>query len=188
MTKCNKILIKLALLVSLFIACGLTGETKIRLESSVKDITDEIDEIKKEGASQGIKYENFKEKATGSKVAESTFIYNSKLRAVKVAEAFFTAIEEEANKLKESGGSSQFLAMFDLMLKVSKPLEDVGIQNMEKNTLMGTEKNPANTAERVIEIAKNLKKKLQEVKRKNENALKNHEEKQNKANSSSTST
>ncbi|WP_272873910.1 DbpA/DbpB family decorin-binding adhesin, partial [Borreliella garinii] len=57
MTIYNKILIKITLLVSLFIACGLTGETKIRLESSVKDVKNEIDQIRKEAASKGVKFE-----------------------------------------------------------------------------------------------------------------------------------
>ncbi|WKC75708.1 decorin-binding protein DbpA [Borreliella valaisiana] len=173
MTKCNKILIKLTLLVSLFIACGLTGETKIRLESSVKDIKNEIDQIRKEAAAKGVKFENFREKATGIKVSEDPFILEAKIRATTVGEKFTTAIEEEANKLKESGGSSQFSAMYDLMLSASKALEDVGIQKMSETVSEQAAKTPQNTAEGIIEIAKAMKAKLQRVKNKNETALEN---------------
>lgn len=182
MTKCNKILIKLTLLISLFIACGLTGETKIRLESSVKDVTNEIDQIRKEAVSKGVKFENFRKKATGSKVSEDPFILEAKIRATTVGEKFATAIEEEANKLKESGGKSQFLAMFDLMLSASKALEDVGIQDMQKTAKQAAEKTPATTAEGMIKITKAMKDKLQKVKNKNIAALK----KKNENSSSST--
>ncbi|WP_210360303.1 decorin-binding protein DbpA [Borreliella garinii] len=183
MTKYNKILIKLTLLVSLFIACGLTGETKIRLESSVKDVKNEIDQIRKEAASKGVKFENFKEKATGSRVSEDPFILEAKIRATTVGEKFVTAIEEEANKLKDSGGSSQFSAMYDLMLSASKALEDVGIQKMAATVLEQAEKTPATTAEGVIGIAKAMKAKLQKVKNKNETALKNLKKKNSGSNS-----
>ncbi|WP_272873831.1 DbpA/DbpB family decorin-binding adhesin, partial [Borreliella garinii] len=93
------------------------------------------------------------------------------------------AIEEEANKLKDSGGSSQFSAMYDLMLSASKALEDVGIQKMAATVLEQAEKTPATTAEGVIGIAKAMKAKLQKVKNKNETALKNLKKKNSGSNS-----
>ncbi|MBB6208367.1 decorin-binding protein DbpA [Borreliella lanei] len=164
-------LIKLTLLVSLLISCGLSGETKIRLETSAKDIVDEIDKIKKEAAAQGVNFNAFTSSATGSIVAGSgsgDFIKEAKLRAIAVAEKFVTAIEEEATKLKETGRSGEFSAMYDLMFEVSEPLERIGIQDMKGTISIAAETNPPTTAQGVLEIAAAMRKKLQKVKTKQE--------------------
>ncbi|MBB6213380.1 decorin-binding protein DbpA (plasmid) [Borreliella californiensis] len=167
-----KNLFKLPLLISLFISCGLTGETKIRLERSAKDITDAINEIKKKAAASGVKFENFREKQTGSQVSEKPeFILKAKMQATDVAEKFVTAIEEEATKLKETGSSGEFSAMYNLMLEVSAPLEEIGIQDMKKTVTGTAEENSTTTAEGILEIAKAMKTKLQKVHKKNKCAL-----------------
>ncbi|APS99336.1 cytochrome D ubiquinol oxidase subunit II (plasmid) [Borreliella mayonii] len=176
MTKYNKTnktfknLLKLTLLVNLLISCGLSGETKIRLETSAKDIVDKIDEIKKEAAAKGVNFDAFTSSATGGKVAGSgdfgDFIKQAKLRAIAVAEKFITAIEEEAAKLKETGYSGEFSAMYDLMFEVSEPLERIGIQDMKTKISEEAEKNPPTTAEGILEIAKKMREKLQRVKAK----------------------
>ncbi|WKC90374.1 decorin-binding protein DbpA [Borreliella carolinensis] len=160
-----KNLLKLTLLVALFISCGLTGETKIILERRVQDITDKIDQIYKAGALKGIKYEDFTKTQTGGKVSgQPEFIREAKLQAIEVAEKFLTAIEEEASKLKETGSSGEFSAMYNLMLEVSESLQKIGIQRMSKTVTDAAEKYPTTTAEGILEIAKAMNIKLQNVK------------------------
>ncbi|WKD00331.1 decorin-binding protein DbpA [Borreliella bissettiae] len=171
-----KNLLKLTLLASLFISlsCGLTGETKIILERSAKAITDEINKIKKEAADNGVKFENFNETQTGSKVSEKPeFILKAKLRAIEVAEKFVTAIEGEATKLKETGSSGEFSAMYNLMLEISAPLEEIGIQNMSGTVTNGGKEHSTTTAEGILKIANAMKTKLTNVKTKQNTALKN---------------
>ncbi|MCD2332394.1 decorin-binding protein DbpA [Borreliella americana] len=176
-----KNLLKLTILVKLLISCGLTGETKIRLETSAKDIADEIDKIKKEAAASGVNFEAFTSNATGGKVSGNPeFIRKAKLRAVAVAEKFIKAIEEEATKLKKTGSSGAFSAMLNLMLEVSKPLEDIGVQEMKKTVTIAAEAHPATTAEGVLEIAKKMKEKLQKVKAKQMQELNKASEKEKK--------
>ncbi|ACL33813.1 decorin-binding protein DbpA [Borreliella burgdorferi] len=176
MIKCNNKtfnnLLKLTILVNLLISCGLTGATKIKLESSAKAIVDEIDAIKKEAASMGVNFDAFKDKKTGSGVSENPFILEAKVRATTVAEKFVIAIEEEATKLKETGSSGEFSAMYDLMFEVSKPLQELGIQEMTKTVSMAAEENPPTTAQGVLEIAKKMREKLQRVHKKNQETLK----------------
>ncbi|WKC80308.1 decorin-binding protein DbpA [Borreliella tanukii] len=166
MNKYNKNLIKLTLIASLFAACGLTGETKIKLESSVQDVKDEITRIKKEAASKGVNFDAFTDKKTGTQVA-GPLIKEAKLRAIKVSEKFLTAIEEEANKLKESGSSSEFSAMYDLIFNVAKALKEIGIQEAINAITKDIEERPATTAERILEIKDSLWKRLQCAKYKN---------------------
>ncbi|PRQ92198.1 cytochrome D ubiquinol oxidase subunit II [Borreliella burgdorferi] len=179
MIKCNNKtfnnLLKLTILVNLLISCGLTGATKIRLERSAKDITDEIDAIKKEAALKGVNFDAFKDKKTGSGVSENPFILEAKVRATTVAEKFVIAIEEEATKLKETGSSGEFSAMYDLMFEVSKPLQKLGIQEMTKTVSDAAEENPPTTAQGVLEIAKKMREKLQRVHTKNYCTLKKKE-------------
>ncbi|WP_151060741.1 decorin-binding protein DbpA [Borreliella turdi] len=176
MNKYNKILLKLTLFASLFTACGLTGETKIRLESSVKKIKDEIDKLKAAAKGKGVNFDAFTNKQTGSKVSGSPeFILEAKIKATEVAEGFVTAIKEEALKLKGSG-SGTFSAMYDLMVDVSKTLEEIGIQAMTATVSKAAEKTPATTAEGVITIAEEMSKKLQNVNKKNKEALKKKKE------------
>ncbi|ACN93619.1 decorin-binding protein A (plasmid) [Borreliella finlandensis] len=171
MIKCNNKtfnnLLKLTILVNLLISCGLTGETKIKLESSAKAIVDEIDAIKKEAASRGVNFAAFTSSATGSRVAgteSGDFIKQAKVRAIAVAEKFVIAIEEEATKLKETGRSGEFSAMYDLIFEVSEPLERIGVQDMTKTVSMAAEENPPTTAQGVLEIARIMREKLIKVK------------------------
>ncbi|WNY70037.1 decorin-binding protein DbpA [Borreliella andersonii] len=165
--KTFKNLLKLCILVSLLLSCGLTGETKIRLETSAKDIVDEIDKIYKEAAAKNVKFEAFTSSATGGRVSEQPeFIREAKLRAIAVAEKFVKAIEEEATKLKETGRSGEFSAMYDLIFEVSEPLEKIGIQGMKKTVSDEAEISPPTTAEGVLAIVKKMKEKLQKVKAK----------------------
>ncbi|WKC74805.1 decorin-binding protein DbpA (plasmid) [Borreliella yangtzensis] len=163
MTKCNKILIKLTLFVSLFIACSLTG--KARLESSVKDITDEIKRAIEEAKKEGVNVDSFTEKKTGSRVAGPK-IKEAKKRVITLTEKFLKEIEEEANILKESGGSDElsFSAMYDLILKVSTAIEGIGMQDMSGTVSEAAGKTSPNTAEGIIEIAKAINTKLQRIK------------------------
>ncbi|MBB6031872.1 hypothetical protein HNR35_000875 [Borreliella spielmanii] len=183
MNKCTKNLLKLSLLASLLVACGLTGETKIRLESSAKEIKDEINKLKQEAIGEGVNFSAFTDKATGSGVAGSQFIFKAKIRATDAALKFVTAIKEEAEKLKESGSSGAFSAMYDLMLDVSEPLEKIGVGEMTKTVSAGIVENPPTTAERVIEIANKMEEKLKNVNKKNVAAL---EKKETAASSPST--
>ncbi|PRR17266.1 decorin-binding protein DbpA [Borreliella burgdorferi] len=175
MIKCNNKtfnnLLKLTILVNLLISCGLTGATKIKLESSAKAIVDEIDAIKKKAASMGVNFDAFTDSATGGKVARSgsesgagNFIKQAKVRAIDTAEKFLTAIEEEATKLKETGSSGEFSAMYDLMFEVSKPLQELGIQDMTTEVSDAAKENPPTTAQGVLEIAKKMREKLIRVK------------------------
>ncbi|QFI14980.1 decorin-binding protein DbpA (plasmid) [Borrelia sp. CA_690] len=160
-----KNLLTLALLVNLLMSCGLTGEMKVKLESSVKNVKDEIDQIRKDAALKGVNFGAFTDTKTGVGVSgKPDVIRNAKLRAIAVAETFIQAIKEEATKIKESGSSWQFSAMFDLMLKVSKALEDVGIQHLQKTLLEEAENSPANTGGGILEIAKKMEEKLYRVK------------------------
>nr|AAC70185.1 decorin binding protein A [Borreliella garinii] len=182
MIKYNKILLKLSLIVSLLVACGLTGETKIKLESSAQEIKDEINKIKANAKKEGVKFEAFTDKQTGSKVSEKPeFILKAKIQAIQVAKRFVNAIKEEAEKLKKSGSSGAFSAMYDLMLDVSKPLEEIGIQKMTGTVTQGTGKAPATTAERILTIAKAMEEKLNNVDKKQHEALKKHLEEKTKA-------
>ncbi|WNZ75081.1 decorin-binding protein DbpA [Borreliella garinii] len=178
MIKYNKILLKLSLIVSLLVACGLTGETKIRLESSAQEIKDEINKIKANAKKEGVNFEAFTDKQTGSKVSEKPeFMLKAKIKAIQVAGRFVKAIKEEAEKLKKSGSSGAFSAMYDLMLDVSKPLEEIGIQKMTGTVTQAAEKTPATTADGIIAIAKAMEEKLNNVNKKQHDALKNLEEK-----------
>ncbi|WP_215536292.1 decorin-binding protein DbpA [Borreliella bavariensis] len=180
MTKYIKNLLKLSLIVSLLVACGLTGETKIRLESSAQEIKDEINKIKANAKKEGVKFEAFTNTQTGSKVSEKPeFILQAKIQAIKVAEKFVKAIKEEAEKLKKSGSSGAFSAMYDLMLDVSKPLEEIGIQKMTGTVTQEAEKTPATTADGILAIAKAMEEKLKNVNKKQQDALKKLQEKAN---------
>ncbi|ACO38429.1 decorin-binding protein A (plasmid) [Borreliella burgdorferi 29805] len=169
-----KNLLKLSLLVAL-ISCGLKGETKIILERSAKDITDEINKIKKDAADNNVNFAAFKEDKTGSKVSENSFILEAKMRGTTVAEKFVTAIEGEATKLKKTGSSGEFSAMYNMMLEVSGPLEELGVLRMTKTVTDAAEQHPTTTAEGILEIAKIMKTKLQRVYTKNYCALKKKE-------------
>ncbi len=178
MIKYNKILLKLSLIVSLLVACGLTGETKIRLESSAQEIKDEINKIKANAKKEGVNFEAFTNTQTGSKVSKKPeFILKAKIQAIQVAGKFVKAIKEEAEKLKKSGSSGAFSAMYDLMLDVSKPLEEIGIQKMTGTVTQAAQKTPATTAEGILAIAQAMEEKLKNVTTKQQEALKNLDKK-----------
>ncbi|WP_327786082.1 DbpA/DbpB family decorin-binding adhesin, partial [Borreliella garinii] len=86
-----------------------------------------------------------------------------------------------AEKLKKSGSSGAFSAMYDLMLDVSKPLEEIGIQKMTGTVTQVAEKTPATTAEGILAIAQAMEDKLKNVNKKQHEALKNLKEKANTA-------
>ncbi|WP_210380393.1 DbpA/DbpB family decorin-binding adhesin, partial [Borreliella garinii] len=117
-----------ALFVALLVACnfGLTGETKIALESSSKDVKNKILQIRKDAGLKGVNFEAFTDRETGSKVSSGgSVIREAKVQAIDATEKFFKTIEEEALKLKENGNSSQFLAMFKIMLEILESLEAI---------------------------------------------------------------
>ncbi|WNY60660.1 decorin-binding protein DbpA (plasmid) [Borreliella bissettiae] len=172
-----KNLLKPTLLVALFISCGLTGETKIILERSAKAITDEINKLRKEAVDKNVNFAAFKDGQTGTKVSEEPFILEAKMRATKVAEEFVTALEGEATKLKETGSSGEFSAMYNMMFEVSGPLQELGIQEMTTTVTNAAKEHSTTTAEGILEIAKIMKTKLQRVHKKNYCAL---EKKKNK--------
>lgn len=176
MIKYNKIILTLTLLANLLAACGLTGETKLRLESSAQEIKDEVDKIRAEAVTEGVNFDAFTDTQTGSKVAENPFIIKAKIRTTSVALKFIQAIKEEAEKLKESGSSSQFSAMYDIMLDIAAPIQKIGIKDMIKTVTQEAEKTPTTTAEGIITIAKAMEVKLNRVKNKNEEALKKKSE------------
>nr|CAH56451.1 decorin binding protein A [Borreliella garinii] len=157
---------------------GLKGETKIRLESSAQEIKDEINKIKANAKKEGVKFEAFTNTQTGSKISEKPeFILKAKIKAIQVAERFVKAIKEEAEKLKKSGSSGAFSAMYDLMIDVSKPLEEIGIQKMTGTVKEAAQKTPATTADGIIAIAQAMEDKLNNVNKKQHDALKNLKEK-----------
>ncbi|WP_272873894.1 DbpA/DbpB family decorin-binding adhesin, partial [Borreliella garinii] len=86
-----------------------------------------------------------------------------------------------AEKLKKSGSSGAFSAMYDLMIDVSKPLEEIGIQKMTGTVKEAAQKTPATTADGIIAIAQAMEDKLNNVNKKQHDALKNLKEKANTA-------
>ncbi|AJA90711.1 cytochrome D ubiquinol oxidase subunit II (plasmid) [Borreliella chilensis] len=158
-----------ALFVALLAACnsGLTGEAKIKLESSARDVKNEILKIKKEATGKGVNFEAFTDSATGSKVSNGrTVLREAKVQAISAIKKFLKTIEEESVKLKESGSNGQFLAMFDLMLETVGSLEAVGIKGVKGNVSEKAKNNPVDTAERVMEVKVQIENKLEEVRRK----------------------
>ncbi|WKC84906.1 DbpA/DbpB family decorin-binding adhesin [Borreliella lusitaniae] len=182
MNKNNKIIIKSALIASLLIACGLSGEVKEKLESSTKSVKDGIDKIVKSAAEQGVDFKAFTKNATGGKIAGNpTVIRKAKIEGAELSEKFLQTIEEEATKLKGSSGSAKFSPMFDLMLEVAEALEVLGMQGMKDTVLKDIEERPADTAERIIEIKNNMTVKLKKIKAKQIKELKEAEERKAKA-------
>ncbi|AEW69265.1 Decorin binding protein A (plasmid) [Borreliella garinii BgVir] len=161
MTKYIKNLLKLSLIVSLLVACSLTGKAK--LESSVKDITDEINKAIEAAKAEGVDTDAFIGKKTGGKVAGPK-IREAKMRVIALTEKFLEEIKEEATKLKENGGGKdEFLELYNLMYKIAKAVEGIGVGNMTGTVKEAAEKTPATTAEGIIEIAKAMKTKLKNV-------------------------
>ncbi|WKC79391.1 decorin-binding protein DbpB [Borreliella tanukii] len=159
----------LALFVALLIACKfeLTGETKIALESSSRDVKDKILQLKKEAALKGVNFEAFTDKKTGIVVAEQPeIIKDAKVQAINETEKFLNVIEQEALKLKENGNGGQFLAMFDIMIEVVESLEAIGIKGAKYPVSKEAKSNPINTFERLLEAKVKIKNKLEDIKKK----------------------
>ncbi|WP_215540756.1 decorin-binding protein DbpA [Borreliella bavariensis] len=165
MTKYIKNLLKLTLIVGLFVACSLTG--RARIESSVKDITDEIKKARKEAQDKGLEFDNFKEGKTGAKMGGGAIVKAAKIRVIELSEKFIKAIEEEAMALKESVGEDkdQLLKdMYDFMLKAAKELENFGLQGMTKTVIDANIETPATTVDGTLAIAGKIKVKLKSIK------------------------
>lgn len=171
MTKYIKNLLKLSLIVSLLAACSLTG--KARLESSVNDITDEIDKAIKQALVDGVKLNELEEGKTGAKKGGPQ-IRDAKIRVIKLSEKFLKEIEEEANILKDNAGMNkvdkdQLLRdMYDLMLKAAGSLQKLGLQDMIKTVEGAAEKTPPTTADGILAIASAIEDKLKRIKVKQE--------------------
>ncbi|MBB6043258.1 decorin-binding protein DbpB (plasmid) [Borreliella yangtzensis] len=178
----------LALFVSMLIACnfGLPGDTKIAIESSSRDVKNKILQIKKDAGLKGVNFEAFTDSETGSKVSSGgSVIREAKVQAINEAKKFFKTIEEEALKLKENGNSSQFLAMFDIMLEVAESLEAIGIKGVKNSASEEAESNPINTFERLLEAKMKIENKLEDIKEKQK--INNGDKKVIKANKRSKS-
>ncbi|WP_324281030.1 decorin-binding protein DbpA (plasmid) [Borreliella garinii] len=161
MTKYIKNILKLSLIVSLLIACSLTG--KARLESSVKDIADEIDKAIKEAKAEGVNVDAFKEKQTGGRVAGPK-IKEAKIRVAALTDKFLKETEEEVIKFKENGArEDEFLEIYNLIYKTSKAVEDIGMQKMAETVTQAAEENPKTTAEGIIGIIKKFREKVQKI-------------------------
>ncbi|WP_419259988.1 decorin-binding protein DbpA [Borreliella afzelii] len=164
MIKYNKIILTLTLLASLLAACSLTG--KARLESSVKDITNEIEKAIKAAEDEGVKTDAFTETRTGGKVA------GPKIRAAKIHVAdltikFLEATEEETITFKENGaGEDEFSGIYDLILNAAKAVEKIGMKDMTKTVEEAAKENPKTTANGIIAIVKVMKAKVENIKEK----------------------
>ncbi|WNY66354.1 decorin-binding protein DbpB (plasmid) [Borreliella andersonii] len=155
------------LLFGLLVACniGLIEKTNTALESFSKDLKNKISKIKKEAAVKGVLFEAFTDSKTGSKVTSGGMaLREAKVQAIGETGKFLKAIEEEALKLKETGNSAQFLAMFDLMLEVIESLEEVGITGLKARALEEAKSNPITTAERLLEVKAQMENQLEAVK------------------------
>ncbi|WP_234930717.1 decorin-binding protein DbpA, partial [Borreliella garinii] len=169
MTKYIKNILKLSLIVSLLVACSLTG--KARLESSVKDITDVLKQARKDAQAEGARLEDFQIGKTGGKVAGPK-IKAAKIRVIELSEKFVKEIKEEAINLKENTGigkvdKDQLLKdMYNFMLKAAEALEELGLQRMKKTVTDANDETPATTADGIIAIASKINDKLQKIKNK----------------------
>ncbi len=163
MIKYNKIILTLTLLASLLAACSLTG--KARLESSVKDITNEIDKAIQAAKDAGVNTDAFTETQTGGKVAGSQIRDAKKLVADLTIE-FLKATEEETITFKENGaGEDEFSGIYDLIYRTAEAVEKIGMK--VKQTVEDTAKeNPKTTANGIIAIVKVMKAKVENIKEK----------------------
>ncbi|MCD2401475.1 decorin-binding protein DbpB [Borreliella bissettiae] len=171
-------LIAIALFFTLLVACnvGLIEKTKLALESSSRDLKNKILKIKKEATDKGVRFAAFTKSKTGSKVTNGGIaLREAKIQAIDETGKFLKIIEEEALKIKETGKSSQFLAMSDFMLDVVESLEEVGITGVKSRVLEGTKNTPINTAERLLEVKVQIENQLEVIKAKQN--LENEEKK-----------
>lgn len=164
MIKYNKIILTLTLLASLLAACSLTG--KARLESSVKDITNEIDKAIQAAKDAGVNTDAFTETQTGGKVAGSQIRDAKKLVADLTIE-FLKATEEETITFKENGaGEDEFSGIYDLIYRTAEAVEKIGMKDMKQTVEGAAEKNPKTTADGIIAIVKVMKAKVEKIKEK----------------------
>ncbi|MBB6208366.1 decorin-binding protein DbpB [Borreliella lanei] len=172
----------MALFFNLLVACniGLIEKAKMALESSSRDLKNKILKIKEEAAKKGVLFAAFTNSKAGSKVTSGgPTLREAKVQVIGETRKFLKIIEKEALKLKETGNSSQFLAMFDLMLEAVESLEEIGITDIKPRILEEAESNPINTAERLLEVKVKIENQLEAVKVK-QNIKKNGEKKNNK--------
>ncbi|MBB6213381.1 decorin-binding protein DbpB (plasmid) [Borreliella californiensis] len=175
-------LIVIALFFTPLLACnlGLIEKTKLALESSSRDLKNKILKIKEEAAKKGVRFAAFTDNKTGSKVSDGGLaLREAKVQAIGETEKFLKIIEEETLKIKETGKSSQFLAMSDLMLDVVESLEEVGIKDVKPRVLEDAKSNPINTAERLLEVKVQIETQLEAIKAKQN--IENEEKKNNKS-------
>lgn len=164
MIKYNKIILTLTLLASLLAACSLTG--KARLESSVKDITNEIEKAIKEAEDAGVKTDAFTETQTGGKVAGPK-IRAAKIRVADLTTKFLEATEEETINFKENGaGEEDFSGIYDLIYGAAKAVEKIGMKGMEQEVKEATKENSKTTADGILAIVKVMKAKVEKIKEK----------------------
>lgn len=164
MIKYNKIILTLTLLASLLAACSLTG--KARLESSVKDITNEIDKAIKEAEADGVKTDALTDTQTGGKVAGPK-IRAAKIRVADLTIKFLEATEEEAINFKENGaGEDEFSEIYNLILNAAKAVEKIGMQGMKQAVEDTAKEKPKTTADGIIAIVKVMKAKVENIKEK----------------------
>lgn len=164
MIKYNKIILTLTLLASLLAACSLTG--KARLESSVKDITNEIDKAIQAAKDAGVKTDAFTETQTGGKVAGSQ-IRDAKKLIAELTIKFLEATEEETITFKENGaGEEDFSGIYDLILNAAKAVEKIGMKDMTKTVEDTAKENPKTTANGILAIVKVMKAKVENIKEK----------------------
>lgn len=163
MIKYNKIIITLTLLASLLAACSLTG--KARLESSVKDITNEIEKAIQAAKDAGVNTDAFTETQTGGKVAGSQIRDAKKLIAELTIE-FLKATEEETINFKENGaGEDEFSGIYDLIYRTAEAVEKIGMK-VKQAVEAAAKENPKTTANGIIAIVKVMKAKVENIKEK----------------------
>ncbi|WKC90375.1 decorin-binding protein DbpB [Borreliella carolinensis] len=173
-------LIAIALFFTLLVACnvGLIEKTKLVLESYSRDLKNKILKIKKEATDKGVRFEAFTKSKTGSKVTNGGLaLREAKIQAIGETEKFLKIIEEEALKIKETGKSSQFLAMSDFMLDIVESLEEVGIKDVKTRVLESTKNTSINTAEKLLAVKVQIENQLEAIKAKQN--LENEEKKNN---------
>nr|AAC70052.1 decorin binding protein A [Borreliella afzelii] len=163
MIKYNKIILTLTLLASLLAACSLTG--KARLESSVKDITNEIDKAIKAAKDAGVNTDAFTETQTGGKVAGSQIRDAKKLVADLTIE-FLKATKEEAITFKENGaGEDEFSGIYDLIYRTAEAVEKIGMK-VKQAVEEAAKENPKTTADGIIAIVKVMEVKVENIRKK----------------------
>nr|AAC70058.1 decorin binding protein A [Borreliella garinii] len=161
MIKYNKIILTLTLLASLLAACSLTG--KARLESSAKNIIDEINKALEE-TKKDVNTDAFTSTQTGARVGGPK-TRNAKIRIADLTIEFLKATEEEAITFKENGaGEDEFSEIYDLIYRTAEAIEKIGMQSMKQAVEGAAKENPKTTADGIIAIVKAMKAKVEKIK------------------------